>query len=147
MWGRGCRVAAAAASRTKAPQSIVWQCSRSLREVLSDECEPVSNTPTPPQSQAAKKAAPLCESGGAGQFVDVAVLQMALRRKMVVDRGMDGREYLQCSQAPETQHRPLSSSEWQVGICSGCQACRMIGRVPAKVVKIAMTIFAPIAKA
>ena len=45
--------------------------------------------PYPTAVSGSEKAAPLCESGGTGQFVDVAVLQMALRRKVVVHRGMD----------------------------------------------------------
>ena len=36
-----------------------------------------------------EKAAPLGESGGAGLLVGVAVLEVALRRKVVVDRGTD----------------------------------------------------------
>ena len=57
--------------------------------VLSDECEPVSVSPTPLVGSGSEKAAPLGESGGAGLLVGVAVLEVALRRKVVVDRGMD----------------------------------------------------------
>jgi hypothetical protein len=45
--------------------------------------------PYPARMSGREKAAPLCESGGAGRLVGVAVLQVALRRKVVVDRGMD----------------------------------------------------------
>jgi hypothetical protein len=41
-----------------------------------------------------EKAAPLGESGGAGLLVGVAVLGVALRWKVVVDRGMDRGELL-----------------------------------------------------
>jgi hypothetical protein len=61
-----------------------------------------------------KKAAPLTESGGAWLFVVIAVLEMTLRRKVVVGCGMDRRELLQHSHAPDQQHRPLASSEWHV---------------------------------
>ena len=46
------------------------------------------------------ETAPLGESGGEGQLVMVVVLEMALRRKMVVDRG----ELLKRLHAPEPQH-------------------------------------------
>ena len=72
--------------------------------------------PYPTMASGGKKAAPLGESGGAGQLVVVAVLEMALRGEVVVDRGMDGGELLQCSHPPEPQHRPLASSERQVGV-------------------------------
>jgi hypothetical protein len=36
-----------------------------------------------------EKAAPLGESGDAGLLVDVAILEVALGRKVVVDRGMN----------------------------------------------------------
>lgn len=41
-----------------------------------------------------EKAEPLCKSGGAGLLIGVAVLEMALRWKVVVDRGMDRGELL-----------------------------------------------------
>ena len=46
-----------------------------------------------------ERAAPLGESDGAVQLVVVAVLEMALRRKMVVDRGMDRGELLNIGSA------------------------------------------------
>ena len=36
--------------------------------------------------------------------------------EMVVDRGVDGDEFLQTSHAPEAEHRTLPSSKRQVGI-------------------------------
>ena len=42
--------------------------------------------PYPTAVSGGEKAASLCESGGAGQLVVVSVLEMALRRKVVVDR-------------------------------------------------------------
>ncbi len=45
--------------------------------------------PNPTYRSGGEKAAPLAESGGAGLFVGVAILEVALRRKVVVDRGMN----------------------------------------------------------
>ncbi len=45
--------------------------------------------PSPTYRSGSERAAPLGESVGAGLFVGVAVLEMALRRKVVVDLGMD----------------------------------------------------------
>ena len=45
--------------------------------------------PYPAEPSGREKAAPLGESGGAGLLVGVAVLEVALRWKVVVDRGMD----------------------------------------------------------
>ena len=50
--------------------------------------------PHPARVSGGKKAAPLGESGGAGQFVVIAGLEMALRGEVVVDQGMDGGELL-----------------------------------------------------
>jgi hypothetical protein len=41
-----------------------------------------------------KQTAPLDERGGAGLFAVIAVLEVALRRKAVVDQGMDRCELL-----------------------------------------------------
>ena len=73
-----------------------------------------SPPPKPKLVSVCKKAAPLTQSGGAWLFEVNAVLEVTLRRKVVVDRGMDWRELLQRSDALEPQHRPLPSSEWQV---------------------------------
>lgn len=43
----------------------------------------------PTRVSAREKTAPLGESGSAGLLVGVAVFEMALRRKVVVNRGMD----------------------------------------------------------
>jgi hypothetical protein len=45
--------------------------------------------PYPTRHSGSEKAAPLGESGGAGQLVGVAILEVALRREVVVDQGMD----------------------------------------------------------
>ena len=41
--------------------------------------------PYPSLVSGGEEAAPLCESGGAGRLVGVAILEVALRRKVVVD--------------------------------------------------------------
>jgi hypothetical protein len=45
--------------------------------------------PIPACRSGSEKAAPLGKSGGAGLLVGVAILEVALRWKVVVDRGMD----------------------------------------------------------
>jgi hypothetical protein len=45
--------------------------------------------PYPALMSGSEKAAPLGESGGAGLLVVVTGLEVTLRRKVVVDRGMD----------------------------------------------------------
>ena len=52
----------------------------------SDECELVS-LPYPTSGSGSEKAAPIGGSVGAGPPVGVAILEMALRCKVVVDRG------------------------------------------------------------
>lgn len=63
-----------------------------------------------------EKAAPLGESSGTGLLVGVTILELALCRKVVVDRGMYSRELLQRLHAPKPQHRTLSSSEREVRV-------------------------------
>ena len=72
--------------------------------------------PYPSCRSGSEKAAPLSESGAACLLEGVAVLDVAIRWKVVVDRGMDGGKLLQRSHAPKSQHRPLSSSKRQVRI-------------------------------
>ena len=45
--------------------------------------------PYPTYRSDSEKFAPLSESGGAGLLVSVAVLEVALRWKVIVDRGMN----------------------------------------------------------
>jgi len=44
--------------------------------------------PYPTRLSVSEKVAPLCESGGTGLFVGVAILELTLRWEVVVDRGM-----------------------------------------------------------
>lgn len=72
--------------------------------------------PYPTAVSGGEKTAPLFKSGSSCRLIGVAVLEVALRRKVVVNRGMGRCEFLQRSHAPEPQHCPLSSSERQVRI-------------------------------
>ena len=45
--------------------------------------------PSPSFGLGGEQVTPLSESGGAGRLVSVAVLEVPLRRKVVVDRGMN----------------------------------------------------------
>ena len=58
-----------------------------------------------------KQAAPVSESGGAVQLVIQSAVESALPAEMVMDRGVNGGEFLQGSQAPETERRTLPPSE------------------------------------
>ena len=62
------------------------------------------------------KLAPLGQSGDAVQFEMLSGIETALRIEEVENRGVDRCELLQTSQSSEAQHRPLSSSKWQMGI-------------------------------
>jgi len=44
-------------------------------------------------------------------FVDVAAVGVAILIEVVVERGMDGSEFLKGLRVPELRRRPLSSSE------------------------------------
>ena len=72
------------------PGQRVDSLAKAHQSVRSDECEPVSVAPTyPMQLSGRQKAAPVGESGGAGQLVVVSALEVALRWKVVVDQGMN----------------------------------------------------------
>ena len=59
---------------------------------------------------------PLGEGGRAADFVSLAIDEVAFVVEMVVDRGMDGAEFLKGVHPSKPQHSPLSSSERLVGI-------------------------------
>ena len=66
-----------------------------------------------------KKAAPLCESGGAVGLKIVSTVECALLIEMIMDRRVDGCELLQCPHPTKPEHRPLSSSKGLVRVfCS-----------------------------
>ena len=60
------------------------------------------------------KTAPLGKSGGTVQLEIWSRVEVSFRIEEVVNRGMDGGEFLQTSHALEAKHRPLSSSKWQM---------------------------------
>ena len=54
---------------------------------------------------------PLGQGGRAVLLEDVAAIEVAFVIEMIVDRGVDGGEFLQGLDVPELCHRPLSSSK------------------------------------
>ena len=54
---------------------------------------------------------PIGQGSGSGLFEYVAAVEMALVGEMVVDRGMDGGEFLQGLDVSEFGYCPLSSAE------------------------------------
>ena len=74
--------------------------------------EPVSELPINMNSRC--QLAPFGQGGGASLFEGFTAVQVAVNIEMVVDRGMDGGEFLQGLYVPEFRHRTLPSSEWLV---------------------------------
>ena len=62
------------------------------------------------------EAAPLGQGGRAERFVGRSIDEVAFGIEVIVDVGMDGGELLQRLHSSESQHCPLSSSEWQVAV-------------------------------
>jgi hypothetical protein len=62
------------------------------------------------------KWTPFVERGGAVQFEIISAVEMALQIEVVVDGGVEGGEFLQASNPPETEHGTLPSSEWKMGV-------------------------------
>ena len=58
-----------------------------------------------------RKLAPLGQSSGAFFLEDVTAVEVAALIEMIMDRGMDGGEFLQGFNVPKFRHRTLSSSE------------------------------------
>ena len=54
---------------------------------------------------------PLGKSSGAVQLEILSVVESALLIEMVMDRCVDGCEFLQCSHSPEAEHGPLPPSK------------------------------------
>ena len=61
-----------------------------------------------------RQLAPFGQGGGAVLFEGFAAVQVTVEFEMIVDRGMDGGEFLQGLDVPEFRHRTLPSSEWLV---------------------------------
>jgi hypothetical protein len=83
--------------------------------VLSDECELVSLRQGHGLLFSAETT-PLEESSGTVGLEIVSAVEGALGVEQVVDRGVNGGEFLQTSHPPEPQYRPLPSSEGLVKI-------------------------------
>ena len=78
----------------------------------------VSGSRSNPKSDLAlaRDCLPLRQCGGASFFVDVTADEMAFVVEMVVDRGMEGAEFLEDVHPSKPQHGPLSALERLVGI-------------------------------
>ena len=61
---------------------------------------------------------PCGQRGGATVLEILPADEAAFLVEVVLDRAMDGGEFLQTSHAPEAEHRPFPSSEWLVGVLS-----------------------------
>jgi len=59
---------------------------------------------------------PLGECGGAAFLETLSADEGAFLVEVIVNGAVDCGEFLQTSHPPETEHRPLSSSKWLVGI-------------------------------
>lgn len=57
---------------------------------------------------------PFGQRGSAIFFEGFAADEMTFEIKMIVDRGVNGREFLQGLYVPEFRHRPFPPSEWLV---------------------------------
>jgi len=64
----------------------------------------------------AARRAPLGESDGTVSLEDVATGEAAFLVEVVRNGGVNRSKFLQTSHAPETKHRHLLPSEWQVRI-------------------------------
>ena len=58
-----------------------------------------------------RQLTPLGQRGGAALLEGVAGVEVAVEIEVVVDRGVDGSEFLQGLDVPEPGHRSFSSSE------------------------------------
>ncbi len=59
---------------------------------------------------------PFSERGSAVLLEDIAAVEVAILVEMIMDRGVDGGEFLQGLYVPELCHRSFSSPERLVGI-------------------------------
>lgn len=77
--------------------------------MLSIKCERPAKTPRSELS--GRKLPPFGQGGRAVLLEDVAAIEVAFEIEMIVDRGVNGGEFLQGLDVPELCHRPLSSSK------------------------------------
>jgi hypothetical protein len=66
---------------------------------------------TPEHATLTGERLPFDQCGQAAFPVSLSIDEMAFLAEMVVERSMDGGEFLQGLHLPEPQHRPFSSSE------------------------------------
>ena len=97
--------------RKKAPLGTSSRVRDVQVAVLSDKCEPVSEWPVT-VALCRTELTPLSESGSAVKLEFFSAVEVAFLVEMIVDRRVDGDEFLQGSHAPKADHCPFSSSEW-----------------------------------
>ena len=76
---------------------------------LSDQLDRTCKTHN--QTASGCELTPLGQGGGSGLFENTASVEMAFVVEVVVDRSMDGGEFLQGLDVSEPRHRPFPSSE------------------------------------
>ena len=84
------------------------------RQAFSGWCQ--SNANQSPNLQmmriSRRQLTPFGQRGGAVLFESFAAVEMTFEIDMIVDRCMDGGEFLQGLYVPDFRHRTLPSSEW-----------------------------------
>jgi hypothetical protein len=101
--------------RFGAPKVIVTDRLRSYR---AGHCQTNSQClrERPGSQTSGRELAPFGQSGSAVMFKNITAVQMALLVEKVMDRGMDGGEFLEGAGVPELGHRFFSPSERLVRI-------------------------------
>jgi len=87
---------------------------------LSNQCKPLSESKICHQMRvlSGRKRSPLGQGGRATLLVGLAIEKVAFGPDMIVERGVDRGEFLQCLYLAKSEHRPLSSSEGQMAVLS-----------------------------
>jgi hypothetical protein len=91
----------------------VWSGELTLDKLRLGQCQTNANR----TAKCAKRIAsgcqltPLGQRGGAVLLEDVAAVEVTVVVKVIVDRGVDGGEFLQGLDVPEFRHCPFPSSE------------------------------------
>ena len=78
------------------------------------QTQKVSECPPPRPSSGCAKLTPLQERGGATVLECLSAGEVAVLIEVVVDRAVEGCEFLQTSHPPEPRHVPFPSSKWEM---------------------------------
>ena len=92
------------------PTQLARQAARRPRQVVSDECELVSGRPAARESGRAELT-PFGERGRAALLENGPAVEVAILVEVVEDGEMNRGKGLQTSHAAKSLHRPLSSSQ------------------------------------